>query len=569
MRPSSSRTSASRILLQSLAAAVVLAVTGDAIAQYGASPSQTGLFFDDLRARSQQQKASAGVRSGEAIYDYERGIYLGTEDDDMGVRSVMADDPSRDVAQPSVRSGSASFAARAVGDYTNYAGQYTTPTSYFAPTYVSDPFLAGRRNLKLGPVNVGFGLYTGLEYNDNINRSSGIATPRTGDLVGSFLLNIDVNYPVTQNNTLSLSTAIGFDHYFDHPELAPYGNGNYILNVLPGTTIAFDMRLGPVMVTVYDRISVRPAVRNDFALSANQVFGVFQNDAGVATLWQINSALQLAVNVQRSDSLALEQAQEQFSRSMNSLHASLTWSPHGTWALGVEGGVSWVNYRQNINNDAVLSNFAAVFTAPIGRSTTIKLMAGIQNFDFEDPTVFAPLGPGDFTDLNDFFYSVTISNQINSRISHAINFGRESALNLVSNFVTADYVNYGISFILWKGSRLSVSAFFEDSSMSGGNLAEDLTQRGIDVYFSHQLSSRIRFGTGYHFGRTESNPVGLGLVGGAPRDFDQHAFNVDLSYQLNRKASLIFGYRYLTTDAANRLFSFDQNRYIMALNYNF
>jgi hypothetical protein len=568
MRISVSRKLFNPTFIKTLAIGAVMSCAGQALAQYGASPSQTGLFFDDLRTRSQQQKASAGVRSGEAVYDYERGIYFGTDDDDMGVRSVMADDPSREIAQPSVRSGSASFAARSVGDYTNYAGQYTTPTSYFAPTYISDPFLAGRRNLKLGPVNVGFGLYSGLEYNDNVNRANGSTVAEIGDVVASNILNFDVNYPVTKNNTLSISTAVGFDHYFEHPELAPYGNGNYILNVLPGSTIAFDMRIGPVFVTIYDRISVRPAVRNDFALSANQVFGVFQNDAGVATLWQINSELQLAINFQRSDSLALETAQERFSRSMNSIHTSLTWSPHGTWALGLEGGVSWINYMQDFNNDGVLGNASLVFTTPIGRSTNIKAMFGVQNFDFNQPTGLPPIAPGDFSDLNDFFYSVTISNQINSRISHAINFGREAALNLVSNYVMADYVNYGISFIVWKGARLSVSAFLEDSSMSGGFFAEDLSQRGVDVYFSHQLSSRMRLGLGYHFGRTESQGRGLG-VGPLPRDFDQHAFNVDLSYQLSRKASLIFGYRHLTTDAANAALSFDQNRFITALNYNF
>lgn len=563
-RPKSLRTSL-------LLAATALSLFGvrDALAQYGASPTQTGLFFDDLRVRSQQQKASAGVRDGEAIYDYERGVYFGTDESTMGVRSALADDPARQIAQPSVRSGSASFAARSVGDYTNYAGQYTTPTSYFAPTYVSDPFLAGRRNLKLGPVNVGFGLYSGLEYNDNINRSSGRVTPKTGDLVATNILNIDMNYAVTQNNTLSLTTALGFDHYFDHPELAPYGNGNYILNVLPGSTLAFDMRIGPVFVTIYDRVSVRPAVRNDFALSANQVFGVFQNDAGVAAQWQINSELQFAINLQRSDSLAMETAQEAFSRVMHSIHSSLTWSPHGTWSLGLEGGVSWVNYKRNFNNDAVLSNFSLVFNSPIGDSTTIKAMFGIQNFDFEAPTTpLLPTFPNDTEDLNDFYYAVTISNQINSRVSHAINFGREAALNLVSNYVMADYLNYGISIIAWKGAKLSVSAFLEDSGMSGGNFQEDLTQRGFDIYYTHQISSRVRFGMGYHYGRTESNPSGAGIPPGA-RDFDQHAFNVDVSYALSKKASLIFGYRHLTTDAANSLFSFDQNRYIMALNYNF
>ena len=48
-----------------------LCAVGVTHAQYGASPSQSGLFFDDLRNRATQSKLGSGVRSGEAVYDYQ------------------------------------------------------------------------------------------------------------------------------------------------------------------------------------------------------------------------------------------------------------------------------------------------------------------------------------------------------------------------------------------------------------------------------------------------------------------------------------------------------------------
>ena len=130
-------------------------------AQYGASPSQTGMFFNDLRSRVYEQDQQAGVRSGEAIYDYSRGVYLGTTNEErpMGEEAAFTSNEAvRQMGQPAVRSGYAGNSPRASGDYTQYSGPYPATSSFFAPTYISDPFLGGRRNLKLGPVNVGFGL---------------------------------------------------------------------------------------------------------------------------------------------------------------------------------------------------------------------------------------------------------------------------------------------------------------------------------------------------------------------------------------------------------------------------
>ena len=554
-------------------------------AQYGISPSQTGLFFDDLRARQRAERAATqrdGTREGEATYDYEGGVYRDTPEAPMGQRSVDYED-AREISRPSVRSGSAAYSARTAGDYTNYAGQYTTPTSFFAPTYVSDPFLAGRRNLKLGPVNVGFGLYQGLEYNDNINRSGLSDDPTTpqdegavADFISSTLLSIDANYAVTQNNRLSLTTAIGFDHYFEHEDLAPYGNNGMVLNVLPGSTIAFDIKAGPVFITIYDRMSVRPATRNDFALAGNQVFGVFQNDAGIAANWRINSEWTMAFNIMRSTADAMQGAFEDFSRVTDSLHTSLTYSPNGTWMVGVEGGSTLLDYKKQLNNDGVLSNIGMFLVVPVSNHTYLRFAAGYQHFDFNSrqlisntllPPAAIYYNTGDLSDLSDFYYTLTINNRLSSRVSQSLSFGHESALNITSNYVTADFINYGLAVIAWKGSRITLSGYVEDASSSGGVYAQDTFQYGIDTHISHRLSSKWTVGFGYHYGVTDVFQVGQAST---PGSFTQQAFNLDFNYALSRKANMIFGYRYYVTDVTlGNTGDFDQNRLLMAINYNF
>lgn len=533
-------------------------------AQFGVSPSYTSNFFNDFRGRAVQMKKTApATRTGDVVYDYESGAYTSQEDQEgfQSLQSLLRSD--REISQPSVRSGSSAFAARAVGDYTSYSGQYSQALSYFAPTYTSDPFLSGKRNMKLGPVNVGLGLYQGFEYNSNVRRA---AVP-VSDFISSTLLNVSANYRITQNNVLSITAGIGVDHYFSHPELAAYGNGNYLLNILPGSTLAFDIKAGPVYITIYDRVSVRPALNNAFVgANTNSSFGMFQNDFGIAANWQINSAWALALNYTNTISSALGSGNGQFNRTMNSLHASLTYSPTATWILGTEGGVSLLNYKQPTLNDGVLFNWGAFVSVPLGKSTTVKLSGGVQIFKFDSPTVLPPTGPGDPNDLSSYYYNLSFTNQLNNRFSHTLTIGHESSINLASNYVTSDFVNYGLSMIAWKGGRFSLSGYFENSKPSLINAAfpgtgNRLTQYGLDFYYTHQLTSKLRAGAGYHYGRADS--------ANRAQDSDQHGFSFDLNYALSQKAGLNLGYRYFLTDTRGVANDSTQTRLILGINYNF
>jgi hypothetical protein len=257
----------------------------------------------------------------------------------------------------------------------------------------------------------------------------------------------------------------------------------------------------------------------------------------------------------------MEKRYNQFNRQIDSIQTVLTYSPQGTWAMGLEGGVSLLDYEQPVLNDAIMGNLGMFFRTQLGSTTFLRVSAGIQQFDFEKPSVPPPLGTGDFNDLSDYYLNFSISNQINNRLSHVLSLGHESALNLTSNFITANFINYGMSIITSKGGRLSLTGFFEDARPSSPINQTDLIQYGFDTYYNHQITSKIRMGVGYHFGRTDSeSPTG---------DFDQHAFNLDFTTALTQKASLNFGYRYFLTNAYNSSFDFQQHRVILGLNYNF
>jgi hypothetical protein len=347
------------------------------------------MFFDDLRSRGDARATTNdGTTSQSGLYTYDEGAFLGNP------AEGEMEDTAWDIGAPLSNAGYTIYSRRQQGDFTQFASPYGASGQFFAPSYTSDPFLGGKRNLKIGPVNLGFGMSSVTEYNDNVTRSN---TDQVADVIQGTYLNISANWQLSKTNALNLSTAVGFDHYFNHPEVHPYG-GDFLLNILPGSTLSLDGVIGPVYLVFYDRFSVRPASQNDFSINAADIFGVLQNDLGLGATYAINSALVLSVNFMHSTARVLNnQLQNEagiafsggfFDRDMDSIMASLSWSPAGTWTAGLEGNVTWVRYPENFNNDGFISSAGAFLSTPVGKSTNMRIAGGFQNMQFQAPPDF-------------------------------------------------------------------------------------------------------------------------------------------------------------------------------------
>ncbi len=644
----------------------LLTLCGVARAQVGVAPSQTGMLFNDIRARADQvrngassQNTQSGPSTGtEGVYTFDESQYTSLQYDRYGMPVASGYDAlSRQVGTPSAGGiNSTSNTRRIPGGGYGSNGVYSSTSTFFAPTYISDPFLSGRRNIKLGPVNIGLGLSGAVEYNDNVLRGSATrgATPNTSavantgtntttdvnarsltgkisDFIGSAYLSVDLNYPISEHNRLTFTTSIGVSQYLNHPELS--GNSNGInLTVLPGSTLSFDVMVGKVVFVFYERMSVQPGSRDSFNLDNNYVFGTFQNDAGIGMNWAINSQLSLSLNFNRSDTFALDEIDKRYNRTVNSVSGSLAWTPSGTWTIGLEGSFSLIDYKENFNNDGKTTSVGAFVVLPLTKNTKIRVAGGIQISDFDSPPAFTRTvsdqdvlnSQTSITSLSDQiaainvnatdpaqvkaaqtqvaalqnqltqaqdtlaqqtatktsedatfnsqafdgsgsqsgpYYNVVISNQLNARISQQLSFGHESSLNNTSNASTADYVSYGMSIIAWRGARLSLNAYYEDTVQSGGNLREDLKQYGVDISLIHRLGEHLTAGIGYHYGNFDS---ALPL-----RDYTQRSYSANLSYQLSGKWNVGLGYQFWDTVADNPGQSYTQNQIILSTNYNF
>lgn len=639
--------------LRSLAGLALVVMCGAAHAQVGVAPSQTGMFFNDIRVRADQvrdgmsrQNTSTGT---EGVYTFDEDQYTGQAFDRYGMPVPSSYDAiTRQVGSPA-GAIPANNARRAAGSSSLYNGAFPATSTFFAPTYVSDPFLSGRRNLKIGPLNIGLGLSGALEYNDNVLRGtrsgsrSGTAsntargvdgealTGKISDFIGSAYLSVDMNYPITEYNRLTLTASIGVSRYLEHPELSANSNG-LDLTVLPGSALAFDVKVGNIVFVFYDRMWVQPGSRDEFTLDNDYDYGSFQNDAGIGMNWAINSQLNLSLNLNRSDTLALQEIDERYNRTLHSLSGSLAWSPHGTWTIGLEGSYTLVDYDQEFNNDGTTSSIGVFVVLPVTKNTMIRVAGGFQNADFDTPPLFSrtvseqdtqntqasidslndqiatisltstdpAVAAASRTQLaalqgqltqaqsrlaqqtatrasedttfnsrtfdrsssqNDYYYNVVISNQLNARISHQLSFGHETSLDNTSNASTADYVSYGMSIIAWRGARVSLNAYYQDTEQSGGNLREDLKQYGFDISLVHRLGEHLTGGIGYHYGNFDSE---LPL-----RDYAQHSISVNLNYQLSRRWNVGLGYQFWKTDADDPDQSYTQNQIILSTNYNF
>jgi len=534
----------------------VLAFSGSVCAQQGITPSLNGLFFDDFRARSLDAERPSTHSQGRPSYRFHRGYYRSLGPTASQSReSLDHRSKGRGLGQPFPEGDLYSHSQR----YGREFGRYSSPTfgrdQLFAGPYVTDGFSNGHRNFKIGPIPFKVGLSADLEYNDNLTRTK---TNKASTLIAGVNARINGTYNITRWNRLSIGGGIGYDYYFDHPELSSYGQWSDSggLNIPLGSGFSFDVLAGDLVITFYDQFSTQSVTQDDFALDDLDIFSQFVNQAGVSTNWAINSSLNFSLGYQRSDRIAFDDEFDFLDYGQHTLRASLAWSPTQTWTAGINGSSNWVGYSGNVQNDGETYSVGAFFSSPITHNTSIRAGAGVQIFEFDEGGT-----NGDRSDLSDEYYNVSLQNQLNARVSHSITLGHESSLGTRSNFVTTDYIRYGVGVIGYRGSRYSASIFYEEEQSSGGFSAENFERYGVDLYAGHQITDWLHMGLGYHYGNTESSIAG--------RDYEQHSFSIDTSYPLTPNVNMGVGYRFWTVSAEDSAADFDQNRVILNLNYRF
>ena len=472
-------------------------------AQLGISPSMNSQFLTELRARSPQR-----AEEGRDMLGADRQIF----------------DQSRALSRPEFFSFSEQRNQRLEGDLTGFNSQYQMGRKYLSPFYHGVLALEGDTNDK-SAFKSSFALQQTFEYNSAILYGKG------GTIFSPMLL-ADVSYQISPNQSLSFQGGIGLSWISGNDHIdGSYFTDEFFLNVLPGTSLVYDLDLGALHVTAYDRVSVKP------------ILGMLQNDLGIAGTVALTDQLSWTVNYTFAKTYDIDgdfseygkynpegeysqngQYPRGFNADIHSVSSELVFQNKGSWSAGLEGSLNW--YRpedaasglSGQNDNSVLSGGSFVnpyislqsiaaydtFFASLGtfaqiminKDTRLRVAAGYQQQSYDGfPKNFQQAD----TETSQPYYSLSLSQKINERTSHELSAGYETNLQRRFNNVTSHFVNYGLTRQIWKGGQLTGNAYFEHSDCIETPFAQNTTSYGLDVQFSQRLTEKLSASVAYSY----------------------------------------------------------------------
>ena len=493
-------------------------------AQLGVSPSMNSSFLTELRARDPQRADEGRDVLGDA-------------------RQMI--DAGHELSRPELFSATLAQPQRLEADITGFPGQYQLGRRWLSPFYHG--VIAPEATVtNASGLSYGVALEQTFEFNNRVQ----------GDLESFFYsptLLFDGSYQISANQRFTFSGGVGLNWDIEDDRIrGEYFTDTFGLSVLPGTSLAYDLTLGPVSFTAYDRVSVKPYL------------GFLQNDLGLAGTWQMTEKWSWTLNYTFAKTFDVDgDYGSYYPRGVNSdLHtvsSMITFQSSGSWSAGLEGSMNWYRPEEGYG---VVGNFWLVQADPgeawslgaflvwnFNKDTRLRLATGYQHQTFDLATernifsgLFALNQPVS-EDLNKPYYSISFSQRLSDRLSHELAAGYESNLDRVTNNNSSHFVNYSLSGEPWKKGRLTASAFYEQSGESKQFFATDAASYGVDLHLAQRLTSKLTASLSYSY-------VDFVPDKNWYSSMEQHIAGASLTYALTAKTQIQLAWQSFFTATA-------------------
>ena len=268
----------------------------------------------------------------------------------------------------------------------------------------------GHYNLMWGPVTLRASSGLSEQYSDHAGNSAN----GSSDLITRPSANIQLNWPVTEYNTLNLSLDAGYSFYSQNSAL-----DQFFFN--PGSGLSFDIYIGSWVIDLHDRLTMSENSYNNPTAHEAQGTSTFQNDGGVSGMWDLNK---LVVNVgyDHVNYMNLGQggaSQPDSSTENLSINTGVRMTP--TIMVGPEVGGTLVTYDQT--GSALVSNgtqwSAGAFSSfQVSEHLSLRLDGGFTDYTPETTK----------TNLNQtmtgLYFQLSLSHQVNEHVSYTVSAGR-------------------------------------------------------------------------------------------------------------------------------------------------
>ena len=344
----------------------------------------------------------------------------------------------------------------------------------------------GYYNLLWGPVVLRCGAAMGAEFTDNVRNSSHAES----DEVARPSANLQLNWPVTEWNTLNFSMDGGYSFYAQHSDL-----NQFYMN--PGSGLSFDIFIKDWKINLHDRAAMTEYAYQNPTTGGGQNNTFLQNDAGISGLWDLNKMV-VNLGFDHMDYIGVNnQSSQPDSASENFfLNAGFRFQPE--IMVGLEGGLGLVRYAQAsptnvaVASDALQWNAGAFSSVQISEYLSARLDGGYTVYLPENSRL---AGGGEMTSL---YFQFSVSHRITEHIDYLLTAGHSVDFAYNGQPYERLFVRLNPNWnVLWKFS-ISTPVWWEQGTQVAAN-ALHYNQYGAGFTVSRALSQKLSASVYYQF----------------------------------------------------------------------
>jgi hypothetical protein len=399
-------------------------------------------------------------------------------------------------------------------------------------------------NIKIGDLLMDFSVNVAYAYNDNATAISENTPdifdptqigPRE-DFILSFGANADLNWQISDNNTLGIALGMRWEDYQDLDYL---DSQESFFSVDPESEIDFTVLVGPIEARVYDRfgyvvdgssaarvipVEAEPVIGGggDEIIRGREIavqvdrYAYWENELGLELLAVLNP-IELSLGI-RSYDLFPDDNEDNLVEQLNNddlvndrweftRRSELIIDLQAYYPLGRDNGVGLFfrfsdnNYKRDVLADSTGWQIGAVVDWALGDRTAITATVGYdyREFDEANTAVFASTGEfADITEGKNLFYAIEILNLLGESFNHKLSLTKQIGLGRVTNeqvttTLAWDFLFEGIQKVDLTGGVQFINA--QDSGPE--QFAEEydlfMATLGLAFQITDHLNSRIDY----------------------------------------------------------------------------
>jgi hypothetical protein len=342
----------------------------------------------------------------------------------------------------------------------------------------------GYYNLKLGLAAVRVSSSLAIEGNDNVNNT---ATNAEADVSFRPSVNLQLLWPVTDQNSLSLNIGAGYSVYVQHSRL------NQVF-LTPGSELSFDIYAGSFWINLHDRVSITDNSYQDPTVAGTGDYEQFQNALGLSALWDLNKIV-LKAGYDHVNYIALggtTQNRPSGQSEVFSVAGGYVLQPGNT--IGVEVGDSIVHYDKNQTSslypDANQWNAGLYYESRLSQYFKFKGSAGY--------TVYSPNSSGQTNDYSGYYGQLAITHRLNQFVDYGLTGGRSISFGFFGGTVDLYSARWQANWHVLRDIALSTSFSYENGTqfVSG---SEKFERYGPGFAISRTFTTKLSGSLNYQF----------------------------------------------------------------------